>query len=278
MTHQRILATISRDDFAGRDAELQQITRRASSLSDRRGIVLLAAPDVGAAELLRQAYDDLFSRRGEYIPLYFAFKRGDAINDSARRLFQTLLQQYIAYRRVDPVLCDASPTLRDLSEVALPGDHELINEMIESFERERVRGDAQDLMRFSLNTPRRLSGIGRNTLPLIDCLQLTWLSEEETTLGREIVNALSRSNGPFVLAGLRRRLAGLTQASDVGGDLGETLHLEKLNDNDAHRLIQHVARRDQIDTNDPTRDLIVQQVNSSPLFINNLLQAARETN
>ena len=102
MTHQRILATIGRDDFVGRDAELHQITRRASRIVERPGLVLLAAPDVGASELLRQAYDQLFSRRGESIPLYFAFKRGEAVTDSARRLFQSGLQQYIAYRRVDP--------------------------------------------------------------------------------------------------------------------------------------------------------------------------------
>src|SRR2546429_4623182 len=99
MTHQRILATISRDDFVGRDAELQQISRRASRLVERRGLVLLVAPDVGASELLRQAYDQLFSRRGESIPLYFALKRGEAITDCARRCFQSFLQQYIAYRR-----------------------------------------------------------------------------------------------------------------------------------------------------------------------------------
>src|SRR5438874_13344363 len=37
-------------------------------------------------------------------------------------------------------------------------------------------------------------------------------------------------------------------------------------------------RSDHIETNEPTRDLIVQQLNGSPLFINNLLQAAREAN
>src|SRR5437868_8664023 len=219
MTHQRILATIGRDDFVGRDTELHQITRRASRIVERPGLVLLAAPDVGASELLRQAYDQLFSRRGETIPLYFAFKRGDAIRDSARRLFQSFLQQYIAYRRVDPALCDASLTLHDLAELALPGDYELIIELIESFDRERAGEDEPDLMRFSFNTPRRLIAAGRNIFPLVDCVQLSWLSKEETTLGREIAGALSRSNVSFALVGLRRGLINLMQAVDGGRDL-----------------------------------------------------------
>ena len=278
MTHQRILANIGRDDFVGRDAELQQITHRASRIVERRGLVLLAAPDVGASELLRQAYDQLFSRRGESVPLYFAFKGGEAITNSARRLFQSFLQQYIAYRRVDSRLCDASLTLHDLLELALPGDYELISELIESFDRERAGGDEQDLMRFSLNTPRRLIAAGRKVFPLVDCVQLAGASKEERLLGREIAGALSRTNVSFALAGLRRRLVNLMQAVDGGRELGETLHLEKLKDSDAHRLVEIVARRDHIETNEPTRDLIVQQLNGSPRFINNLLQAARETN
>src|SRR5260370_4500291 len=247
MTHQRILATIGRDDFVGRDAELQQITRRASRIVEGCGLGLVAAPEVGASELLRQAYDQLFIRRGESIPLYFAFKRGDAILDSARLLFQSFLQQYIAYRRVDPALCDASLTLHDLSELVLPGDYELVCGLIESFDRERAGGDEQDLLRFSLNTPRRLIAAGRNIFPLVDCVQLAWLSKEETILGREIAGALSRSNVPFTLTGLRRRLIDLMQGADGGGDVGETLHLEKPSDTDADRLAVSIAPADEFE-------------------------------
>src|SRR3989442_13690310 len=70
----------------------------------------------------------------------------------------------------------------------------------------------------------------------------------------------------------------MIQAEDGGRGVGETLNLEKLDDTDAHRLVELVALRDEVETNQPTRDLIVQQLNASPLFINNLLQAARDTN
>src|SRR2546430_2476796 len=126
MTHQRILATVGRDDFVGRDAELQQITRRATRIVQQRGLVVLAAPDVGGSELLRQAYDELFSRRGESIPLYFAFKRGEAITDSARRLFQSVLQQYIAYRRAGPTPSHSSLTPPPLFVLGLAGGNDVI--------------------------------------------------------------------------------------------------------------------------------------------------------
>src|SRR5947207_9330113 len=101
MTHQRILSSVSREEFVGRDGELQQIVRQAAPGRDRRGLLLLAPPRVGAAELMRQAYDQLFTRRGDSIPVYFAFRRRDGLAESARGFFQNLIQQYVAYRRAD---------------------------------------------------------------------------------------------------------------------------------------------------------------------------------
>src|SRR6185436_11433864 len=99
MTHQRILANVSRDEFVGRDAELQQLVRHASG--DGYGLVVMAAPGAGAGELMRQAYDQLFARRGDPVPIHFAFgRKEETALDTARRFFLNLLQQYIAYRRV----------------------------------------------------------------------------------------------------------------------------------------------------------------------------------
>src|SRR2546422_2704864 len=169
MTHQRILASVSRDEFVGRDAELREIARHASQLADRRGLIVLAAPGVGGGELLRQAYDQLFARRGDPVPIYFAFKRSEeAPLDAARRFFQNLLQQYIAYRRVDPSLSNAQLSFHDLLELTPPGDYELVNDSIEGFERERAGGDQRDFVRFCLNAPHRFSAAGRRIFNLID--------------------------------------------------------------------------------------------------------------
>src|SRR5207253_10874449 len=148
MTHQRILASVSREEFVGRDAELLQVVQQASRSGERRGLLLLAAPGVGAAELFRQAYDQLFNRRSDSIPIHFAFDRNDDLLRTARGFFQTLIQQYIAYRRVDPSLCDAPLTFHDVVELAPPGDYELISGLVESFDRERADSDPRDFVRY----------------------------------------------------------------------------------------------------------------------------------
>ena len=278
MIHQRILANVSRDEFVGRDAELQEIVRQASRLVDRHGLVVLATPGVGAAELLRQAYDQLFVRRGDPVPIYFAFSESDQTPlDTARRFFQNLLQQYIAYRRVDPSLCGARMTFNDLLDLALPGDYELVSELIEGFERERAGSDQRDFVRFCLNAPHRLSTTGRKLYHLVDCIQLATPSKEAALFGREITSAVTRSNGSFALAGLRRQIVDLLSGSEDVSEAGETLHLERLSDDEARRLVEILARRHQVETNEPTRDLIVQQMNGSPFFINALILAARES-
>ncbi|MDX6305643.1 MAG: serine/threonine-protein kinase RsbW [Blastocatellia bacterium] len=275
MTHQRILANVSRDEFVGRDAELQQLLRHASE--DGSGLVVMAAPGVGAGELMRQAYDLLFARRGEPVPIYFAFTRNEAAPlDVARRFFQNLLQQYIAYRRVDSALCNARMSLYELLELALPGDYELVNDLIEGFERERAGGDERDLVRFCLNAPHRLAVAGRRIFHLIDCTQLATPSKEEATLVQEINAAITRLNRPYAIAGLRRHVADFICGTDGGRHNSEPIHLERLSDDDARKLIEASARRYQIETNEPTRDLIVQQTNASPFLGNCLIRAARD--
>ncbi len=178
MTHQRILANVNRDEFVGRDAELRQLVDYSSRREDTRGLLLLGAPNVGVSELLRQAYDELFDRRGEAIPIYFAFRRSDgAATDEARAFFHNFIQQYIAYRRVDASLCAAPLTFHDFGELALPTDYELISELIEGFERERGSSDQRALINFSLTAPQRVGAKAkRRIFPLIDCVRLIGIS------------------------------------------------------------------------------------------------------
>src|SRR5207245_1831939 len=183
MTHKPILATVSRDDFVGRAGELQQIVRQAARVGERGGLLLLAAPRVGATELLRQAYDELFTHRRDSIPIHFAFRPDDNPREAARSFFQNLVQHYVAYRRVDPALCDAPFTFHDLVEFAPPGDHELVTRLLESFERERLGGDERAFLRFCLTAPQRLIAAGRDIFPLIDASQLGVPGAGEVSLG-----------------------------------------------------------------------------------------------
>jgi serine/threonine-protein kinase RsbW len=274
MIQLRILGSVNRDEFFGRDAELRQIVRQASGIEGPRALVVAAQPDAGASELLRQAYDQLFARRGDPVPIYFAFRHGDDSDNVARRFCQTFLQQFVAYRRVDPSLCNAQLAFNDLLELALPGDYEFLSGLVQSLEREQ--SSPRNLSLTSLSLPHRFAAAGRSIFPLIDCLELPPF-QEECAIGHELIVTLERARQPFALAGLRRQVSNLIHGFDKGENSGHAvIHTDRLADDDAAQIVEALARRYSIDTNDATRDLVVQQLNASPVLISALLESARE--
>ena len=274
MANVRILARNNRDEFFGRDVELRQMVRQAAQVGDARGLILMVAPGAGASELLRQSYDQLFARRGDLVPIYFAFRRnGATASEIARGFFHSFLRQYIAYRRVDPSLSDAPLSLAELRELALPSDYEIVNGMIDLFE-DASSSDA-DFINFCFSLPRRFAALGRRTYPLINCTGVLPFSEA-ATVARELFIALRGTGSSFVFAALRRQVADLTHNAEEDRDPPTAVHLEPLSDYEARRALEALAQRYQIQTNEPTRDLIVQQLRSSPFFITQFMQAARE--
>jgi serine/threonine-protein kinase RsbW len=274
-----ILGRIRRDEFVGRSLALEQVLRLSSAGTKERGLLLLAAPSIGVSEFLRQAYDELFHRQGESIPIYFALTRNDkSAVGAARHFLHTFLLQWVAYRRRDPSLSTAALSLGDLVEMVAPGDYEWVERLVSSTERMRATEDAQALVRLCLSAPQR-AAVASGTRPfvLLDGLELAGqLNGVEVPLETEIARALMHSGGPYVLAGLRRHLLAVIHNARNGSDFAAALRLERLSDEDARAMVERAARRQEVAINDQTRDLIVQQTNGNPLFITSILRAAHE--
>jgi serine/threonine-protein kinase RsbW len=277
----RILARTTPDAFVGRGDELQEIAALSSPKSGQQSLLLLAAPQSGVSELLRQSFDEMFRQRGGAAPVYFAFSRSDAATTSAvRRFLHTFLTQTVAHRRDDHALVSASPTLSSLLELAAPQDYEWIERLIQSFERAQDEGDERALVRLCLGAPQQAAAGGVRTVVMLDDVHLTERLRGEVALGPAVAQAAVQSNVPFVIAGPRRRLLdqlnGVAQA--VGLDNLKKLHHDRLKEADARTLVASIAQRLDVTLSDETRDLIVQQLESSPYLINALLEAAREEN
>ncbi len=274
---QRILGHVAPDLFVGREAELREITSLASHAAGMRSLLVLAAPFVGVSEVLRQAYDQLFHQHGGASPIYFAFSRSDTTNvGAARRFLQTFLTQLVAHRRGDSSLVTISPTLRDLIDLAAPSDYEWVERLIQIYERARDEGDEHELVRACLSAPQQALARGARTVVMFDDLHLAGNLSGATELGAEVAHAAARTETPFVLAGLRRRLLDTLNGTATRAPLEgvRTLHLEKLNDADARTLVERLTMRAGVALNDETRDLMVQQLEGSPYLITTFVQAA----
>src|ERR1044072_4334832 len=156
----RVLGRVIKQDFVGRAAELNRIMAQAESTRAGRGLLLLMEPSAGVSELLRQAYDQIFNRRADVIPIYFAITRNETTAVSAAIEFlNTFLQQYIAYRRDEPVVSDAPLTLHDLVDLAPAPDLEWIEQLVESYNRLRFSNADKALVRFCLVSPQRIPAV-----------------------------------------------------------------------------------------------------------------------
>ena len=92
----RVLGRVPRHDFIGRTTEFERVVAQSSSANAGRGLLLLMEPAAGVSELLRQSYDEIFNRRSEVIPIYFAFTRHETTAVSAAIEFlNSFLQQNI---------------------------------------------------------------------------------------------------------------------------------------------------------------------------------------
>ena len=109
----RVLGRVVQQDFVGRVAELDRIMAQSERANAGRGLLVLMEPSAGVSELLRQVYDQIFNRRADVIPIYFAIARNETTAVSAAIEFlNAFVQQYIAFRRDEPVVSEAPLTLQ----------------------------------------------------------------------------------------------------------------------------------------------------------------------
>jgi serine/threonine-protein kinase RsbW len=276
MHHERIFGHISRAEFVGREAELRQVISYATESPHGR-LLVAAAPNSGGSEFLRQAYDELFFRRTQSVPFYFAFpSRTGRLTDVAVEFFRAFLQQYVAYRRVDPSLCRIQLTLQEISELTLPTDYDAVTSLLEIFEREQSLSDDSALFKLCLSAPQKLAAATkRPVLPLIDCLKLASETSDSAYVAN-ITKTFLRRGEPGVFAALRRQMPLLSHVAGADLDEVEAVHLDYLAEADANLLLDSLTRSARVESNEQTRDLIVQQLRGSPFFLAALTYGARE--
>ena len=273
----RVLGRVVQQDFVGRAAELDRIMAQAERANAGRGLLVLMEPSAGVSELLRQAYDQIFNRRSDVIPIYFAITRNETTAVSAAIEFlNTFVQQYIAYRRDEPAVSVAPLTLQELVELAPAADLEWIEQLVESYNRLRFGNDDKALVRFCLGAPQRIPATRGHAFVMLDGSQLAEYINGVVVLGTEILRVFTRGGFSFVLAGLRRQILEAAHDAKCNFERMDILRLEQLARTEAAKLVEHVAKRQQVATSEAARDLIVQQFAGSPFFINIFLQAARE--
>jgi anti-sigma regulatory factor (Ser/Thr protein kinase) len=270
----RVLGRVDRHEFVGRADELRRIVAH-SQRPEPLALLLLLAPTAGVSELLRQAYDEIFQQRGKVIPIYFELPREEKTAVStAIEFLNAFLLQYVAFRRAEPALCHSSLTLNDLLSLAPPADYEWIEQLIDSYNRERFGNDDETLIRWCLSAPQKVPATHGRPFVMLDAVALVDGPANNPRLRAEILHTFTRSNLPYLIAGLRRQMMNAVHSLQCDSAEFEIRKLEKLSDEDGRALIEHVAQKHQVALSEEVRDLLVQQFESSPFLITAFLHAA----
>lgn len=274
----RVLARVPAELFVGRSEHLRELNALAQPRAAQTGLVLLAAPHAGLSELLRQSFDELFSRRNGPAPVYFNFTHGEHTTQAAaRRFLHSFLAQLAAHRRDDPSLVVSPPPLGSLTDMFPPSDFEWADNLVRTVERAAAEGDERTFVRLCLSAPRVAAAAGARTLLLLDDVHAAAGLKGEMDMGPEMAQAALSSGVPFALGGLRRRLFDvLNGTASLGGlDALGRLHVANLKETDARSLVDQLAEHHGIAVTGETRDLIVQQTESNPYLLSSFVQAAR---
>lgn len=275
----RILGRVKRAEFVGRTAELERLISHASHAEagrDAAGLLILLAPLAGVSELLRQTYDELFNAQGDNVPIYFSLPATEITAVSAAIEFlNAFLAQYVAFRRNEPSIAQASLTMNDLVQLAPVADLDWVQDLVDAYKQQRFSNDERELIRFCFNAPRRVPSANPQTYILFDAVKLANYDNDGIPFAGELIKALARSPS-FALAGLRREIAREVECAGVDSGKLEKLRLEPLGEVDARKLVASVARREGVAISDESRDLLAQQLEASPFLISAMMQAARE--
>ena len=270
----KILSTVERKDFIGRNFELEALIRHANSENQNHGLVLLSAPGLGVSELLKQIYDQLFRQQKKIIPFYFALKKSDkTAKQAAIRFLQNFLLQTVAFRRRNAGILDASPDICELAELAIPSDGYWIDRLVETCEKESKLNDDRAFIINCLSAPLSASAHGAKLFVMIENLHEAEQFSDTVNFAEEIKEIFSRSDIRFVFAGKRRYLFNKMQTLNA-----EVSELKPLSLFNAGLLAENLAANYSVKITEQTRDLIAAQLNGSPTFIKFLLTAARKRN
>lgn len=270
------MSRVARDEFVGRVSELDRI-RSLGRL--RRNGFLLGAPRVGKSELLRQAYDWLFSGRLSEIPILIEVNRELLEPERfANEFLSQLLIQVVAYRSpaLRPDLLDAP--LAEVWRAAPPEDHSWVRALIERHQSSRTSGDPNLIVRGAFSA---LNIVGRQTgkkvLVLIDDAHLL-ASETSAAVRSELERATVRgaaSSAPsYLLGGLRRPLLKMISANETLFERVEMIDLSPLGESAVETLIMAAGANLNLEISNSTAELMIQQLNRDLFYIRAILTAA----
>ncbi|NOT47596.1 MAG: hypothetical protein HOP17_07575, partial [Acidobacteria bacterium] len=268
-SYPKIMADLPAADLVGRSTELERLVDFALG-SDADGPLLAAgAPGSGVSEILKHAYDRLFSEQSSVIPFYFAFSSsGESAERAARRFLHQFLLQTVAFRRRDASILNWFPDLCELAEISLPSDGHWVDRLIHGVNQQCTNENEEAVLGALLAAPVRAAAAGARSFVMIDDCDAAAYSSDAARVLQIIRETCEGSGIPYVFAGRRRFDFEMPSAS--------RLNIVDLTFPDASIVVEREAAKFGVAVTDETRDLLANQFAGNIDLIRYMFQAAAE--
>ncbi len=215
------------------------------------------------------AFDRLFLEAGDVIPIYFALDRRHETSSGASRDFlEHFLAQAAGFRRRDVRLAAAPPDIHEITRAITPAEVQWASPLLDRLQSPAVDAGSPAFVRGCLSAPAKANAFGARTFVMIDALHESIFLEDGELFVREMRDALRSSGVNFVLASRRR--------FDFGLSSGQLIEIGPFSFADGAVYTETAARSFGITVSDQTRDLIAEQLQGNPAFIDRLFEAAKK--
>ncbi len=262
-TESNILAACPAHGFIGRQSEMARIADVAAGGSD--GVVLLSYPPrTGATEILLQTYDRLFRERVSVVPIYFSLNENETASQAGRRFLIELLTQLVAFRRNDPAMLFAPPSIPEMERKSAPADTEFVSELIRLLSQPES-ADSGLFIRNCFGLPLR-ANMGSRLFVMIDHLHAVDVMDGGGQLGGALSMISRRAESRYCFAAYRRFRF---EATDVS-----RIILNELDAGEIGNILEQFAAEKNIELSDPVRDLISLKSNCDLAMVHGVLRTA----
>lgn len=265
----KILADLPAVDLVGRSTELERLVDFALRSESDAPVLVAGAPGAGVSEILKQAYDRLFSEQSSVIPFYFALSSsGESAERTARRFLHQFLLQTVAFRRRDASILNWFPDLCELAEIALPSDGHWIDRLIHGIGHDCAKENEETLLSSLLAAPVRAAAAGTPIFVMIDDCHVAAYSADAARVFAIIKESCDGGGVPCVFAGRRRFDFEMPSASRI--------NLDHLTFPDAASIVEREAAKFDVAMTEEGRDLLTNQFAGNIDLVRYMFQSAAE--
>ena len=272
--------------FFGRDNELEILKNIhvSAKSGNATGIFLSGRNGIGKTELLRQAFNHLFTNQDNAIPFFYTIKTAfTSIENFSKDYFCNFVVQSLAFLKKDFSTINACIySLEDVAQLAAESGVKWVVDLVNNFLQMKKDADPLSLFLFAISAPyRSYHNTGTPVIVIIDDFhkmrKFSEINSPDNNMNFWILfeSSVKSPYTPHVFSGCQAELNKMFFEDTSFGEYLDLLNLTGLDQDDSLRLFTTLCEIFKLNVKDELMDHI-SLFNGNPFYMKNFIHAARQ--